>query len=213
MERLPKLILPILLLLAVSAFGKGKPENENFLLTANSAGRLRLGMTISEVREAMPSAAIAPDLSGENVTRYEFNYLPASIFRNGQLVMSVLTPKYDEEGRAMKFNENSPVASIKIWDPRYRTKKGVHTGMLIAEAEKFYGGLTEIFGFYGNDESAHFARHPEGFEFLVSGRRSADGKRSAGLYEDGRADFAYKYTAGAFIRSITISGGKKAKGN
>lgn len=198
----------LILFLSLSSFGQGKKAKPNYLITANSVGDVRLGMTLADARAVLVDGKLIADLTQTRLTRYEAGYSPISVIRGGKLMMSLMTPKFDEQGGEIPVNENSRIAFIKVWDSRYRTTKGVYPGITIYKAERKLGKIIEIFGFYGNDESVEFSDQPRGFEFLVAGKGKSteDKKTPAGIYENGRDDFADKYTPGAYVLSISISG-------
>ena len=121
----------MLLLLSIAAFGQTNPGTFNFLITPDSAGDIRLGMTIAEARRVLTEAAFEQyDYSEEGVV--------VEVKRGETMIMSLMTDQKDtsaDENGMVPIEESARIESISFTDPRYKTADGVHIGMTIADAE------------------------------------------------------------------------------
>ncbi len=164
----------------------GSLGQTSYLITPNSAGDIRIGMTIAEARKALPYAQFS---------QYEYEGADADFDSiqviQGGLVLMTLGVN-DDDGK---------IYSIKIWDSRYRLANGVHPGSTIPEAEKIYGKVLSINLVYQDREWADFTYHPEGLRFIVTGGDYSDFRGG-----DPREQFTTKYKSGAHIYAIEISG-------
>jgi hypothetical protein len=173
------------LLLAGAVFGQDQ------VITETSAGKVRLGMTVAEVRAAVSPMTLKRTIGADGVVEIGVN--------SGE--QEVMTLFAGEENEADPINDKAVVESIEVWDKAYQIANGVHPGMLLSEAEKIYGKVTEIMqSEIEAQEFATFTRQPKGFMFKLSG----DGDNNAGNYPRGK-NTTTRYTVGAFIETILIS--------
>ncbi len=180
--------IALLLMAAASVIAQ---EN---LITANSAGKVKLGMTIAEVRNAVAPMRLSRTSDGEGVA-----LIAVKQGRN-----DVMTIYADEEDRDAPIDNNARVEQIWVWNKTYMTAAGVHPGMLVSAAERRYGKVEEIVrSEIESREFAIFANHPAG---LVLRLNSGDGDFPA------RSSTTTKYKSNASILSINIVGDRMPLG-
>ena len=158
----------------------------NKLITKNSVGKVKIGMTLAQVRKTLGPLTLG---KAEAASEGDMSY---PIKQGKNLVMTIVIGG----GASLK----GKVAEIMVLDRSYKTADGVHVGMLLSEAEKKYGQIKEI----SDDmemEMVTFTNQPEGFSFTLAG--SGKGKL-AGIY-DKDDQTATKYHAGAKLKSIEIT--------
>lgn len=180
------------LLTVLTAFGQVGSE---YLITKDSVGGIRLGMTIAEAKRVYQDAEF--NNTGEDGQ--------INVSRSGKLVMTVTPETTDENFRVIEVTSSSKIIAVKVIDPRYKTAAGVFPGMTIVAAEKVLGKIGRMTLAYGETEYADFTKQPAGLRFEYKGTNS----RKAGIYDitypDPREQFATKFTAGAYIYSIEVA--------
>lgn len=181
------------LLVVFTAFGQGTSE---YLITKDSAGGIRLGMTIAEAKRVYQDAEF--NNTGEDGQ--------INVSRSGKLVMMITPETTDANFRTIEVTSSSKIIGIKVIDPRYKTAAGVSPGMTIVAAEKVMGKIGRMTLAYGETEYADFTKQPAGLRFEYKGTNS----RKAGIYDitypDPREQFATKFTPGAYIYCIEVNG-------
>ncbi len=175
-----------------------KPGNRsNYLITANSAGDIRFGMTIAKVRKILKGAKFTRDMdAGEGVI--------ISVEKAGKSLMWLYTDGKDDD--LAPIAESEKVEGITIFDPRYKTAQGVHCGMTVSESEKRLQKLKKIWmeGLTGN-ELATFSNQPKGFDFWIGlpATKTSD-EQSAGIYSKDDPDNTTRYKKRAIITMISV---------
>ncbi len=192
----------ITLLLSLATFGQSDKGKPNFMITADSAGDIKLGMTVAEARTAMKDAKFTRDFGSEQSA-------VISVSRGGKEIFILGANEgegIDENGKEIPINENAKIDHIEILDSRYKTAEGVHTGMTIADAEKKYGKVKSIYHEPHSGEIGKFTDHPKGIEFIFTGKKSSpDDYSLAGVYNANGDGTTSKYILGAYIHSISIN--------
>jgi uncharacterized protein YjbI with pentapeptide repeats len=183
---------------SVTEFSKAEPS---FLLTTDSAGDIRLGITVAEARKVFAGVRLEQNNVGGEGTAIEVRY-------DDTLIMILTTDQKDlsDYGKGVvPIDENAKIQSIKIWDSRYNYANGVFSDMSISEAEKRFGKVNEIV-FHGLDESEHvtFSNQPRGASFTAVPGDSTAVNAKAGVYSD-EAVTTTKYSAAAKIFTIKIT--------
>jgi hypothetical protein len=182
-------------MLGVLLTGFAAAQSPRNLITANSAGHVRLGMTVAQVRKAVAPMTLSRTSDGEGVALI-------AVKKGNKLVMTIYA---SEEDRDAKINNNAKVEQIWVWDPSYKTNKGVHAGILLVDAEKQYGKVNAITrSEIESREFAQFADQPDGIDFRLRGK---DGM--AGIYPSGK-DTASTYSDGTIIMTVNVIGGDDA---
>lgn len=163
------------------------------LITANSAGKVKLGMTIGEVRKAVAPMKLSRTSDGEGVAMISVK----------QGKTEVMTIYAGEEDRDAAIDDTARVEQIWVWGKAYKTVTGVYPGMPVLQAEKILGPVKEIIRTeIESREFAEFADQPNGIHFRLN---SGDGDFPAG------SSTTTKYTPTARIFSINVVGDSPRK--
>ena len=117
-----------LFLAAMSAFAQSN------LITSTSAGKVKLRMTIAEVRKAVAPMKLSRTSDGEGV----------ALIAVKQGKNEVMTIYANEENRDAAIDNNAKVDQIWVWSKAFKTANGVHPGMSVSQAEKILGPVKEI---------------------------------------------------------------------
>lgn len=147
---------------------KGTPNTKtgaNYLITPNSVGNIRIGMTIADARKVFKNAKFD-----------QYNYSEEGIWvevtKGKKRLMRFTTDQQDvdagdEEGK-VKIDESARIDRIEFSDARYKTGDGIRVGTTIKDAEKNFGKMTKI-DFWGLDVSEHieFTNTPKGYFLRV----------------------------------------------
>ena len=175
-----------LFLFSISTFGQ-QTNKQNFAITPNSVGDIRLGMTLSEAIEMMSSA---------DFRHYECecagDFDSIGVRRNGKLILTI------------GLDANGKIFRITSRDSRFRLSNEIGSGTTISAAERFYGRVKDIAITY-DIETAEFANHPKGIEFKVYGKNGEAGDYRNWKGTDPREKHSATYTSGAYISNISVS--------
>lgn len=166
------------------------------LITATAAGKVKMGMTVAEVRSAVSPMTVSRTSDGDGVALIGVNLSAQQapgLSDDERMVMMLYA---DEEDAQAPINENARISNIEVWDKTYKTDKGVHVGMLLKDVESIYGRVRDISrSEIESREYATFTNQPAGISF----RASYDaGKYRAGEYT------STEYNPAATIYSISI---------
>ncbi|MCB1024069.1 MAG: hypothetical protein KDB79_06760, partial [Acidobacteria bacterium] len=200
----------LITLLSGSIIFAQKSDTAN-LITSTSVGAINLGMTIGEARKVLPKGLkLGPAPGDEGTTNI-------GVYEGDKLLLEIGSYGEARDGEELPpIDETQKIYGIWIADARYKTADGVHVGTTIADAEKQYGTLKEMFNYPHLGEFGKFARHPEhfGFTFSPKGDRQEGEYQQAGIYEEvpNCPDDAYppscrvarKYNPGSYISGISI---------
>jgi hypothetical protein len=178
---------------ATSKSGQGKPSpSPTYLITKNSAGSVRLGMTVAQVRKALPKLKLARTMDGDGVALIEA--------KRGDSTEMLLYA--GEENPESPINERAKVEVIKVFGKAYRTPEGVHPGMPLKDAEKSYGKVRKIeISEIEWREYAKFTRHPEGLQFQIG----LPDMGRVGKYPEGKLETTV-YSPSAVVTNIDVYG-------
>jgi hypothetical protein len=168
----------------------------NYLITAKSAGNIRLGMTVAEARKLLKGAKFTQTPCGMDQDP------EIKVERDKVLIMNLIAWEGSEDdcnGTAPPIKENAKITSIEVFDSRFRTANGIHPGISITDAEKIYGKIEGIF-LDPSGEDIRFVNHPKSFGFGVRGK----GENRAGVYNE-TFEETTRYTSGAYVYSVIIS--------
>ncbi|HMS09982.1 MAG TPA: hypothetical protein PKE66_10895 [Pyrinomonadaceae bacterium] len=178
----------VILVIAVSIFAAaGQPA----VITGNSAGAVKIGMTVAEVRKAVAPLKLERSSDGEGIALI-------AVKSGEEIVMTLFA---GEEDRDARIDEKAKVEYIMVWDKGYATAAGVHPGMKIADAEKIYGKVKVIVrSEIESREYVTFTNHPAGIDIRVLAEDD-----SAGVYPQG-ASKTGTYSANAYIFHIGLNG-------
>ena len=181
MKRLGSLLFVILILLPTIASGQA------LLSPDGSAFRVGPGMTLKQAVQILKPEYQTYAMGGDSGWLLQ-------IHDNGSWE-TVLMSLWSDESQDYAINYAAKIDVVMIHSPKYRTKEGVHVGMLLKDAEKKLGKLKRIFTSEPTfEEYAEFAKMPKGVSFGVSG----------GILQDGQRE-TQKYSPDARITKIQLS--------
>ncbi len=180
--------------LIIGLFFTGQAQAQtNKLITWASAGEVKVGMTVAEVRDYVKPMILSRTSDGEGVALIAV--------KDGE--NQVMTLYANEEDPKAAINENAKISNIEVWDKSYKTEEGVYVGMSLSDTEMKYGKVTEIIrSEIEAREFATFTNHPSGG---LSFRLMGENDGSAGKYAEGKRTTS-DYASGAFIYSIQVVG-------
>lgn len=185
--------LKIFLLIAILVslvIGTVYADTKDKLITGNSAGVVKIGMTVSEARKALKGSEMKRTSDGEGLALIEVN-------QGGLVAMTLYAGEEDAEAA---IDENAKIEQIEVWDSSFQTAEGVHPQMKLVEVEKKYGKFIEIqMSEIEAREYAKFAKQPKDIGLRVEGVEN-----TAGVYT-GDESITKKYTPNAFVTSIIVS--------
>lgn len=107
----------------------------------------------------------------------------------------VLLTLWSDDSQDYVINYSAKVNAVMLHNAKYRTREGVHVGMLLKDVEKKLGKLKRIYTSEPTfQEYAEFTKMPNGVSFAVSGGILSEGQRET-----------QKYSPDARITKIDIS--------
>lgn len=181
--------------------------SEETLLTPQQVGRVRLGMTVGEVKRLFPGAALhtatLPDVPAVTALRRP----------DGKDILYFSTQGEGEGGGRQTPRDDERVTQIITGDRQFQTEEGVGPGSTLDEAVKAYG---EVKLLYSPDaEYAKFSREPASrFTFWVA---PPVGQKTAGVYRmtpdelSGGYYQSAKFNPGAKISYVAVSDAPAAR--
>jgi hypothetical protein len=177
-------------------------KNFNYLVTPNSAGDIRLGMTIAEARKVFKSAKFEQFNYSEEGTWVEVTKGRNNLIR--LITDQKINDDGDNEGQ-VPIVESAKIETIEFSDKRYKTSDGIHPEMTVMEAEQKFGKITKIeLWEYDGSEHAEFSNAPKSYSFTITPKEGAGEDALAGIY--GQDEYSTKrYNSGAYISIIRIS--------
>ncbi len=182
MNRIQRVIL--IIVIATITTGVAVAQ-KNKLITVNSVGPLKIGMSIAKARRAARPLVVSKGSPG-----FE-----------GEVEYSVRSGKKRVIDFIYYFGK---ITSIEVWDPGFKTSDGVHVGMKLGDLERIYGKLKGIrIGEQDDFEYAVFTNHPKGLFLRVS--VPGKGKR-AGVYSKDSMSTT-EFNSGIYLSSIQTYGG------
>ncbi len=202
----------MIMLLVVALFFAGAAEAQtNNLITANSAGNIKLGMTVAEVRNAIRPMVLSFELGD-----YDQKSFRSMIFvkksKDAELPLMMLGVDQEtlisDPNAAAKISENAKITLIQIWDESFKTKEGIYSGMPLGEAQKRLGKLVGICWttIDNGREYATFLNQPKGISFTIQGVEEGGGEFGVMDSRDIRqGDITTKYTEQAYIDRIIVN--------
>tara|TARA_B110000037_G_scaffold161873_1_gene182863 strand:+ start:50873 stop:51889 length:1017 start_codon:yes stop_codon:yes gene_type:complete len=161
------------------------------MVSANSAGLIKLGMTIAEAREAMNEASFKRSSEGEGIALVTISVNEKTIMRLSAV----------EENAESTVAGDAVIDFIDVMDTGYKTKDGVHPGISLEDAEKVYGKASElVMSELEAREYVTFPNQPSGLYFRLSNKNG-----SAGIYKAGEM-VTTSYRPGSEIAVIEVTG-------
>jgi hypothetical protein len=161
---------------------------DSLLILPGRIGRIELGMTIAQAREAIPSATFERTADGDGVA------LVAVTLGNFE---GLLLYAGEEDPRA-PIDGSKRIERMEAVGAAFRTPEGVHPGSPIADVERTYGRTTRIVrSEIESREFIEFQHSPLAYVFRLNG---------TGEFPEGSRETT-RYDSSAAIQSIEISGG------
>lgn len=177
-----------LLLLGLNTFTFGQ---SNFLITPDSVGSLKIGMTVAEARRALPRHTFSRTSDGEGIALIDVKI-------NNRTDFYLYANEFDSN---QPIDNNAKIVFVEIINSQYRTEKGVTANMTLAEVERRYGKLQSIvLSEIESREYARFAEQPLGIDLKVANRNG-----QAGIYANGENRTA-QYSRNSYVASIILLG-------
>lgn len=178
--------------LLLAGFSKAQ---QNYLITSNSAGGIRLGMTVAQARKALKGVSLSKYWSGDGLVMIQ-------VIKNGEDIMHLYTGEEDPDS---KINEKGKIEFIEVFDANYKTADGIRPMMLVKNAAKILGGIERVFkSEIEAREFVIFKRKPKGLAFHVQVERETGKYMYAGIYPDGKRE-GTRCVPTAYILGIQIS--------
>lgn len=159
-------------------------------ITSDSAGPVKLGMTIAQAEAALPGFTFKRTSDGEGVAWVE-------VSKGSDAQMYLYAGEEDPEAA---INKDAAIQYISVVGKGFRTAKGVAPGMTLSEAEKHLGKVKEIT--MSEIESREYATF--GDESSEISYRLQNENNTAGNYSNGERTTS-KFNPGTSIYSIDIS--------
>ena len=166
-----------------------------YLITNNSAGNVRLGMTVAQARKALPGFKLSRVSDGDGLALIAVN-------KNGKTVMNLYAGEDDPDA---KIDEKAKIEFIEVWDANYITTDGIRPTMLVKNAEKILGKIERVFrSEIEAREFVIFKKKPKGLMFRADVDNS--GKYMyAGIYPNDKRE-GTRCVPIAYILSVQVSG-------
>ncbi len=165
-----------------------------YLITNNSAGNVRLGMTVDQARKALKGFSLRRTSDGDGKALIE-------VGKNGKAVMDLYAGEEDPDA---KIDEKAKIEFIEVWDANYITSGGIRPKMLVKNAETILGKIERVFmSEIEAREFVIFKRKPKGLLFRAE-VDTAGKYPTAGIYPDGGRD-GTRCLPTAYILSVQVS--------
>ena len=181
--------IAFLVLTILSAYSQN-----TYLITSNSVGHIKLGMTIAQARRAMHGFKLKRIIGSE----------PAALIgvsKAGRVIMTLYAGEEDEKKRIM---EKAKIEQIFVWDSHYRTANGVRPNMSVRDAERLLGKVKRVFmSEIESREYVEFQKKPKSLLFRV-GVNTLGNYLHAGVYPGGKRE-GTRCSPHAFIVGIEVS--------
>jgi hypothetical protein len=118
--------------------GQGAQRNasdaDTHLITASAMGRVRLGMTLSEARRAVPGASFSRSSDGDGAALVDIVF--------GQDDWLSVWAEEDEPTDPIDWSKR--IVTIEAFSAAFHTREGLHPGSLVTEAARLFGPVREI---------------------------------------------------------------------
>jgi hypothetical protein len=108
---------------------------DSLLLTAEGVGHVRIGMTLDEVRAALPGVTFERISDGEGI----------ALVRIARGVGPSITVYANEPDATKPIDGRSRIEFIQVSDPAFYTADGTRPGTLVADVVRRFGPVRRIF--------------------------------------------------------------------
>ncbi len=109
-------------------------QQEDLIIRNDGVGKLKLGMTVRDAKNALPGHVFERTSDGEGVALI-------SVSRGKEVRFMVYAGEDDPD---KPINQLAIIKDIGVLDPKTRTPEGLSPGMKLKDAEKVAGKVTEI---------------------------------------------------------------------
>ncbi len=138
--------------------GRASPLTDDHRINWDSMGKVRLGMTLGEARDALATASFARTSDGEGLALAEV-LLGED---DGFLLFA------DEPDPGAPIDWSRRIVWIQTFSPRFRTAEGIGPGSLVTDVVTVYGPIREItLSEIESREFIQFERQPAGLTFRL----------------------------------------------
>lgn len=191
MRNIERIVFCALFIVLFAAGSVSINAQQTNLITGNSAGNVRIGMTVGESRTALRGFSFSRASDGEGIALVEIK------LRN-QTQMTLYAGEFDANAA---IDNAAKIEFIEVWGRNYRTAEGVFPGMRIQEAEREYGQILSIMrSEIEAREFGRFTKQPTGMDFRLQNRNGM-----AGIYPSGNT-ITTRYSPNAYISGIIVLG-------
>lgn len=160
-------------------------------MTANSAGSIKIGMSIAEAQEALKGADFKRSADGEGVAL-------VTVSIEDKVILRLIA---GEENGEAGVNGKAVIQFIDVMDPDFKTTQGLHAGMSLEDVEKIYGKARELVtSELEAREYVTFRNQPSGLFLRLSNTNG-----TAGIYKAGEMVTAI-YRPGSEIAVTEVTG-------
>ena len=173
---------------------KAQEIEAEYLISSQGIGAAKLGMTLSELKQAVTS-----DTKFELKSPFMVDIDAIAVIKAHKIQYYILFPAADT------FNDNQLITYLITSNPQYQTKSGVRAGTTIREAETIYGNAVLSYSLYNESrEYVEFAHLPT-IEGNMNFRVNAN-SNFGGIYPEKIAEYhqTENYHQDAAIASIEI---------
>ncbi|MCY7375151.1 MAG: hypothetical protein LH472_04175 [Pyrinomonadaceae bacterium] len=168
---------------------------QNYLITQNSVGNVRLGMTVAQARKALKGFNLRRVSDGDGVALIQ-------VRKNGKDVIHLFAGEEDPDA---KINEKAKIEFIEVFDANYKTADGISPEMLVKNAEKILGKVERVFtSEIEGREFVVFRKKPKGLSFRADVNRETGEYMDAGIYRNGERE-GVRCVPTAYVLSIQIN--------
>lgn len=195
-----KFFIALTFVAALTALTFAQNSNE-FLITANSVGKVKLGMTVAEAKTIWKSYKF------ERTSDGEFSALIA-VKKGNQLLVTIHAEEKGFLDENSPIQDDAPITAMEVWDKNFKTAKGVHPLMTVKAAEKIYGKVKRITrSEIESREYADFTNQPQGIDFRLSSNKNSAGVNYKTIQSGDKQglETTSRYAPAAFIFNILIN--------
>ncbi|MEZ5345529.1 MAG: hypothetical protein R2681_08245 [Pyrinomonadaceae bacterium] len=137
---------------------------DDFLVTKNSVGKVKLGMTVGEAKK------IWKDYKFERTSDAEVSTMIA-VKKGSEMIMRIYTGEADDSHENPPIKNGERIEYVEIWSKNFQTAEGAHPKMSVRAAENVYGKVKNIIrSELEMREFAEFAKQPAGIDFRLSSK-------------------------------------------
>jgi hypothetical protein len=165
-----------------------------YLITRNSVGNVRLGMTVAQARKALKGFTLRRILGAEPSALIE-------VSKSGKAVMNLYAGEEDPDA---KIDGKAKIEFIEVFDANYKTADGIRPKMPVKTAERILGKIERVFmSEIESREFVIFRKKPKGLLFRADVNGSGR-YMTAGIYPKDERN-GTRCAPTAYILSVQVS--------